>query len=130
MPQLVDGFLNSGVQYLGPDVEKTKNPSKCCTRPGSSFVGGKRFRNCPEEECDCHCPGGEDRRQTLVLLRSVTEMHCLSLHNNPDESEERCGSPLPWQTSLEAALQQISHSLLREEGRRELFYLSSKAKCS
>lgn len=48
-------------------------------------------------------------------------MLSLSLHNNPDESEERCGSPLPWQTSLEAALLQISHSLLSEEGRRELF---------
>lgn len=48
-------------------------------------------------------------------------MLCLPLHNNPDESAERCGSPLPWQTSLEAALLQISDSLLREEGRRELF---------
>lgn len=81
------------------------------------------WRELPLRECYCRCPcpGGEDSRQTLVLLRSVTDMLCLPLHNNPDASEERCGSPLPWQTSLAAALLQISHSLLREEGRRELF---------
>lgn len=50
-------------------------------------------------------------------------MLCLPLHNNPDASEEWCGSPLPWQTSLVAALLQISHSLLREEGRRVFIFL-------
>lgn len=39
MPQLVDGFLNSGVQYLGPDVEKKILPSAILDQEAALLVG-------------------------------------------------------------------------------------------
>lgn len=45
LPQLVDGFLNAGVQCLGPDVEKKMLPSAVLDREAALLAGTALKKN-------------------------------------------------------------------------------------